>query len=56
VVEEVRAVREAIDKEVGHDVARLADEARRASAAIQREFGMKSVTLPVRGGKDNGGS
>ena len=47
VVDEVRAIREAIDEEVGHDVAKLAAEARRASEAVRREFGMKAAQLPL---------
>lgn len=47
VVDEVRAIREAIDQEVGHDVAKLAVEARRASDAVRREFGMKATQLPL---------
>ena len=47
VVDEVRAIREAIDEEVGHDVARLAEYARQASDAVRRELGMKIATLPL---------
>ena len=47
VVDEVRAIREAIDEEVGHDVARLAEYARQASEAVRRELGMKIATLPL---------
>jgi hypothetical protein len=46
VVDEVRAIREAIDEEVGHDVARLAERARRVSDAVRREFGMRTAKLP----------
>lgn len=46
VVGEVRAIREAIDDEVGHDMTRLAERARRVSAEVRREFGMKVATLP----------
>lgn len=45
VVDEVRAIREAIDEEVGHDIARLAAEARRRSEEIRREFGMRVAEL-----------
>lgn len=47
VVDEVRAIREAIDQEVGHDVSKLAIEARRASDAVRREFGMTAAQLPL---------
>ena len=46
VVDEVRAIRETIDEEVGHDVARLAERARRVSDAVRREFGMRTAKLP----------
>jgi hypothetical protein len=36
IVDEVRAVREAIDAEVGHDVAKLAERARRSSLSASR--------------------
>jgi hypothetical protein len=36
IVEEVRAVREAIDEEVGHDVAALAERARRVGEAFRQ--------------------
>ncbi len=47
VVDEVRAIREAIDAEVGHDVARLAERARRIGEAVRREFNMKAAKLPL---------
>ena len=47
VVDEVRAIREAIDEEVGHNVARLAAQARQVSEAVRREFGMKVARLPL---------
>ena len=43
VVDEVRAIREALDREFGHDVERLAEAARRRSEEVRREFGMRSV-------------
>lgn len=48
VVDEVRAIREAIDEEVGHDVRRLGEQVRRNSEAIRREFGLRVAKLPPR--------
>jgi len=48
VVDEVRAIREAIDEEVGHDVARLAAQARQVSEVVRREFGMKVADIRSR--------
>lgn len=45
VVDEVRAIREALDAEVGHDVEKLAEAARQRSAQIRREFGFKTADL-----------
>jgi hypothetical protein len=36
IVEEVRAVRKAIDEEVGHDIAKLAERARRIGEQYRR--------------------
>jgi len=47
VVDEVRAIREAIDEEVGHDMARLAAQARQVSETVRHEFGMKVARLPL---------
>lgn len=47
VVDEVRAIREALDEEAGHDVTKLAEMARRASDQVRREFGFKSAQLPI---------
>jgi hypothetical protein len=47
VVDEVRAIREAIDEEVGHDVARLVERARCVSEDVRRRYGMKVAQLPT---------
>lgn len=46
IVDEVRRVREAIDEEVGHDVAKLAERARRIGEEYRRKNGFKSAELP----------
>lgn len=46
VVDEVRAIREMIDAEVEHDLARLADRARQTSQAVRQEFQMRTATVP----------
>jgi hypothetical protein len=43
VVDEVRAIREAIDEDVGHDMRRLADRARRAGEEVRRQYGLKAA-------------
>lgn len=47
VVEEVRAVREALDLEVGHDVVKLAEAARRVGEEVRRQYGMTVATTPA---------
>ena len=51
VVSEVRRIRDALDVEAGHDLARLAEMARQASARIRKEYGMKVASLDF--GKPN---
>ena len=46
IVEEVRAVREAIDEEVGHDLRKLAERARKAGEEYRRARGAKEVQTP----------
>ena len=46
IVDEVRAVREAIDEEVGHDVAKLAERARRIGEQYRRKHGLRDANLP----------
>ncbi len=46
IVEEVRAVREAIDEEVGHDVRKLAERARKAGEEYRRARGAAEVQTP----------
>jgi hypothetical protein len=48
VVEEVRAIREAIDREVGHDIRRLAARAQAISEKIEEEFGLTVAVPPQR--------
>ena len=43
IVEEVRAVREAIDEEVGHDLKKLAERARKAGEEYRRARGAAEV-------------
>ncbi len=43
VVDEVRAIREAIDKEAGHDLRLLAERARRTSEDVRRQYGLKAA-------------
>lgn len=40
IVDEVRAIREAIDEEVGHDIAKLAERAKRIGDEYRRRHGM----------------
>ena len=47
VVDEVRSIREAIDAEVGHDVQKLAEQARRASQEVRRAYGLEVAELPA---------
>ena len=42
-VDEVRAIREAIDAAVGHDVGRLAEQSRAAAEKVRREFGLTAA-------------
>lgn len=44
VVDEVRAIREAIDTEVGHDLRKLAERARLVSEQARAEFGLPPAT------------
>ncbi|HOB73094.1 MAG TPA: hypothetical protein PKG54_01085 [Phycisphaerae bacterium] len=46
IVDEVRAVREAIDEEVGHDIAKLAERARRAGEEYRRTHQVPAVNVP----------
>ena len=46
IVDEVRAVREAIDEEVGHVVAKLAERARRSGEEYRRTHGIAAVEIP----------
>jgi hypothetical protein len=46
VVDEVRAIRETIDAEAGHDIRKLAQQARRVSEEVRREYGMKVAEIP----------
>lgn len=46
IVEEVRAVREAIDEEVGHDLKKLAERARKAGEEYRRAHGAAEVQTP----------
>ena len=46
IVEEVRAVREAIDEEVGHDLRKLAERARKAGEEYRRARGAAKVQIP----------
>lgn len=43
VVVEVRAIRERIDAECGHDVRRVAERARRESAELRARYGLESA-------------
>lgn len=47
VVEEVRAVREAIDEEVGHDIEKLAERAKRAGEKYRREHQARRKVVPT---------
>jgi len=46
IVEEVRAVREAIDEEVGHDLKKLAERARKAGEEYRRARGPAEAQTP----------
>jgi len=46
IVEEVRAVREAIDEEVGHDLKKLAERARKAGEEYRRARWTTQVQTP----------
>jgi len=46
IVDEVRAVREAIDKEVDHDVAKLAERVRRIGEEYRRAHNAPVVEIP----------
>jgi hypothetical protein len=46
IVDEVRAVREAIDEEVGHDVHKLAERAARIGEEYRRKYGVAAVKAP----------
>lgn len=46
IVEEVRAVREAIDEEVGHDIKKLAERARKAGEEYRRTHGAGGAQTP----------
>ena len=45
IVEEVRAVREAIDEEVGHDLRKLAERARKAGEEYRRARGITEAQI-----------
>lgn len=51
-VDDVRAVREAIDEEVGHDLRKLVEQARRKSAEVRQQYGMIVAESPVGVAKD----
>ena len=38
IVDEVRAIREAIDAEAGYDIHKLAEQARKVSEQVRREY------------------
>lgn len=44
IVDEVRAIREAIDSEVGHDAVQLAERAHRATEEARKQFGFEIVS------------
>ena len=46
IVDEVRAVREAMDAEVGHDIAKLAERAQRVGEEYCRTHGITLVKVP----------
>jgi hypothetical protein len=46
IVDEVRAIREAIDEEVGHDIAKLAERARLIGEEYRRTHGVAAVDVP----------
>lgn len=46
IVDEVRAIREAIDEEVGHDIAKLAERARRIGEEYRRTHKVAIVQIP----------
>jgi hypothetical protein len=46
IVDEVRTVREAIDAEVGHDVAKLAQRAAKVGEEYRRKLGCRRPRLP----------
>ncbi len=46
VVDEVRAIRATIDAEAGHDIRKLAEQARQVSEGVRREYGMKVAEIP----------
>ncbi|NOT02158.1 MAG: hypothetical protein HOP29_16225 [Phycisphaerales bacterium] len=46
VVDEVRAIREKIDAEVGHDIGRLAELVNRRGEEICREYGLTRAEMP----------
>jgi hypothetical protein len=48
IVDEVRRVREAIDEEVGHDVEKLAERARRAGEEYRKTHRSEVADLPHR--------
>ena len=47
VVDEVRRIRESIDAEVGHDLRKLAERARRAGEDVRKRYGMKLGESPA---------
>ncbi len=46
VVDEVRAIRATIDAEAGHDIRKIAEQARQASEAVRRKYGMNVAEIP----------
>ena len=56
IVEEVRAVREAIDEEVGHDLRKLAERARKAGEEYRRARGATEVQAPDASRPASGGA
>lgn len=48
IVDEVRRIREAIDEEVGHDIEKLAERARKAGEEYRKTHRSKVADVPVR--------
>lgn len=48
IVDEVRRIREAIDEEVGHDIEKLAERARKAGEEYRKTHRSKVADVPAR--------